>query len=726
VELILIQRRFVIVVVFLITTLDGIARQDTLEIRSHTDTIHISISAEPDYPPFSFVDARGNPAGLSIDLFKAAAQAVNIEYDINIGVWDLIMKDLAEGRIDALPFVGRTPEREPYLDFTMPYLSLHGDIFVRKRSNDIESLADLKDKKVAVMRGDNAEEFVRRDSVSKFIFTTNTYKEAYTSLSRGEYDAVITQRITGLRLINELGLKNVEPLNIYMPGFRQDFCFAVTEGNDTLRRRLNEGLSVIIASGTYDEIHKKWLGDVTGKRVDGWEVFRKSLAYTIPLLILILFIAVLVLRRRVAVRTSNLQHEMENHRITAENLRKQNMMLNEMEKISLTGGWEYDLVEDNFNWTDGVYRIYGVSREDFQTSNYLKNKSFYHPDDQAVLDKAFKRLIEEGIPYALELRFRSEDQVDKWVRTSGHLELKDGNIIRVYGNIMDVSRQKEIELELLQLKANLESEVSQRTGELEEKMKKLDRSEKALLYMVEDLNDLTGQLKDESRKLLASNKELEAFSYSVSHDLRAPLRAINGFSSFLIDDFKEVLGAEGNRMLSVIRQNAEKMDDLITKLLALSRLSRSAVNALELDMESLIRSVFEDYATDEQKADFTIEINEMPMARCDHTLFRQVWENLIGNALKYSARSEQKKLEFGGSNSGDEVVFYIRDHGAGFDPAYVDKIFGMFQRLHHENEFEGTGVGLAIVQRIIHRHGGRIWAEGFPGKGAAFYFSLPK
>lgn len=722
----LIWRRFLIVVVFMAAVNDGIARQDSLAIRTYQDTIHISISAEPDYPPFSFADASGLPAGLSIDLFRAAAQAVNIKFDINIGVWDLIMKDLAEGRIDALPFVGRTPEREPYFDFTMPYLSLHGDIFVRKWTRDISSVSDLRDKTVAVMKGDNAEEFARRDSLAKKLITTNTFKEAYFSLSRGEVDAVITQRITGLRLIEELGLKNVEPLNIFMPEFRQDFCIAVTEGNDTLRRRLNEGLSVIIANGSYDRIHQKWLGAVTEDMISGWEFFRKSLLFTIPLIILILFISVLVLRRRVAAKTINLQHEIERNKITAETLRKQNMMLNEMEKISLTGGWEYDLAEDSFNWTDGVYRIYGVTREKFQASDYLRNRSFYHPEDQITIDKAFNKLIEDGTPYELELRFRSYDQVDKWVRTSGHPELKDGKTIRVFGNIMDISRQKEIELELLQLKENLESEVILRTAELEEKMKKLDRSEKAMLYMVEDLNDLTGQLQEESRRLMASNKELEAFSYSVSHDLRAPLRAINGFSSFLIDDFKDVLGAEGNRMLSVIRQNAEKMDDLITKLLALSRLSRSAIHALEVDMESLIRSVFNDSATDEQKAAFTIEINEMPKAFCDLTLFRQVWQNLIGNALKYSARSEIKKLEFGGSSSGKEVVFYIRDHGAGFDQAYVDKIFGMFQRLHHDNEFEGTGVGLAIVQRIIHRHGGRIWAEGIPKKGASFYFSLPK
>jgi light-regulated signal transduction histidine kinase (bacteriophytochrome) len=167
------------------------------------------------------------------------------------------------------------------------------------------------------------------------------------------------------------------------------------------------------------------------------------------------------------------------------------------------------------------------------------------------------------------------------------------------------------------------------------------------------------------------------------------------------------------------------MDKLITDLLNLSRVSRSSIHLSEIDMEKLVRAIYIDTANMEEQNTFQFIVQTMPMVNCDSNLMKQVWQNLIGNALKYSSKSKIKKIETGANKNNNEITFFIKDQGAGFNSNYKHKLFGVFQRLHHENEFEGTGVGLAIVQRIIQRHGGKVWAEGDINKGATFYFSLP-
>ncbi len=272
----------------------------------------------------------------------------------------------------------------------------------------------------------------------------------------------------------------------------------------------------------------------------------------------------------------------------------------------------------------------------------------------------------------------------------------------------------------------MEKIVTQRTAELEEKVEKLDKSKQAMLFMVEDLNQMTAELKEKTRHLEQSNQELEAFSYSVSHDLKAPLRAIDGFSRFLKEDYQGQLDQEGQRLISVIRKNVAKMDQLILDLLSLSRVSRTEITPYQVDMTAVAKSMYHEVATDDQRNAFQFSLDPIPEATCDPTLIKQVWLNLIHNALKYSSGAPEKKIEIGAEENEQEVIYHVRDHGAGFNPEYQEKLFALFQRLHREDEFEGSGVGLAIVKRIIQRHGGRVWSEGNLNQGAVFYFSLPK
>ncbi|HEX9675356.1 MAG TPA: ATP-binding protein [Anaerolineales bacterium] len=236
---------------------------------------------------------------------------------------------------------------------------------------------------------------------------------------------------------------------------------------------------------------------------------------------------------------------------------------------------------------------------------------------------------------------------------------------------------------------------------------------------------LEQRVAERTAQLQAANQELEAFAYSISHDLRAPLRAIDGFSRILLEEHSGGLGDEGIRLLNVVRGSTGQMDQLITDILALSRISRGAVKRERIDMAAQARSVFDEISSPEARASFELSVDPLPPASVDPALMRQVWINLLSNAVKYSIPAQQRRIQIGGHTEEGRAIYFVKDQGVGFDPRYAHKLFGVFQRLHSAEEFEGTGVGLAIVQRIIRRHGGEVWAEGQLDQGATFYFSLP-
>lgn len=234
-----------------------------------------------------------------------------------------------------------------------------------------------------------------------------------------------------------------------------------------------------------------------------------------------------------------------------------------------------------------------------------------------------------------------------------------------------------------------------------------------------------GIIEQHARQLEALNKELESFSYSVSHDLRAPLRAINGYIKILEEDFTASLDEEGKRLFTTVQRNALKMDMLISDLLNFSKLGKLPVNKRMIDMNELVSEVVNEFRnTGSDRAD--IRVGTLPPVKGDRALIRQVMQNLIGNALKYSSKKDAPVVSISSAADNTNITFRVQDNGAGFDMKYAEMLFGVFQRLHKTWEFEGTGVGLAIVQRIINKHGGTITAVAEPGNGATFSFSIPR
>jgi len=285
---------------------------------------------------------------------------------------------------------------------------------------------------------------------------------------------------------------------------------------------------------------------------------------------------------------------------------------------------------------------------------------------------------------------------------AGHDEV--GTLVRSFSSMRDSLRQQ---------KRELRSEHERLVEQIAERQ----RADAEIQHLNRQLELRVTQ---RTADLERANKELESFSYSVSHDLRAPLRAISGYSQILIDDERARLSDDGRRMLDRVVGNTKRMAELIDNILDYSRLSRRELARQPVDLDLLAHAVAEELPHD----DVCISIGALPTVQGDVTMLRQVLQNLIGNAVKFSARREQAQVDVGCRQENGETILFVKDNGAGFDMHYADKLFGMFQRLHPESEFPGTGVGLAIVKRLVERHGGRIWAEAEPGKGATFWFTL--
>ncbi len=326
-----------------------------------------------------------------------------------------------------------------------------------------------------------------------------------------------------------------------------------------------------------------------------------------------------------------------------------------------------------------------------------------HPDDlDADLRYAERLLAADISTYAMEKRYIRKDASVVWVNLTASLVREaDGSPRYFIAVVEDISERKRTE---------------QALRDSEEAVRRLNEE---LAQRVRDVTDRTSQLE-------AANRELEAFSYSVSHDLRAPLRAIDGFSQALLEECWSRLEPAERGYLQRVREATQRMGELIDGLLGLSRLTRSQMHVTRVDLSGLAGDVAAGLRRADPQREVTLLITPQLSARGDPNLLRVLLDNLLGNAWKYTAQRQRAHIEVGATVVDDAPAFYVRDDGAGFEMAYVDKLFGAFQRLHTTDEFPGSGIGLATAQRIVHRHGGKIWAESAVDQGATFYFTLPE
>ncbi|MCX6545492.1 MAG: PAS domain S-box protein [Acidobacteria bacterium] len=318
-------------------------------------------------------------------------------------------------------------------------------------------------------------------------------------------------------------------------------------------------------------------------------------------------------------------------------------------------------------------------------------QSVHDPDVLPQVMHNWTGSIASGKPFEMQFPLRGADgRFRTFLTRVQPIRDASGQVVQWFGTNTDVEPMKQVEEEVRTLNAELEQRVRGRTAQLE-----------------------------------ASNKDLEAFSYSVSHDLRAPLRAIDGFGRILKEDYESHLDAEGQRLLGVISSETQRMGHLIDDLLVFSRLGRQNMEALDIDMTDMAQAVFDEQAAQAPERALQLELKPLPPTQGDRAMLRVVLGNLLSNAIKFTRPRNPAVIEIGSRREDEQDVYYVKDNGVGFDMRYAHKLFGVFQRLHSSDEFEGTGVGLALAQRVVQRHGGRIWAEANVNEGAVFSFSLP-
>jgi len=383
-----------------------------------------------------------------------------------------------------------------------------------------------------------------------------------------------------------------------------------------------------------------------------------------------------------------LNSDITERRRAEEALEETTGLLERTQQISRTGGWEYDLVTGKLTWTDEVYRIYGSERR-YGPVELERAISAFEAESAPIISAALERLVADGEPSDLEVRLIRADGQRIWVRVVGEAVIEGGRVVRVHGIIADVTDRRLVEEEIRTLNAELEQRVAARTTELEQ-----------------------------------INHELETFAYSVSHDLRAPLRAVDGFSKVLLDDYAEKLGEDGRHYLERVRAGAVRMGTLIDEILKLSRLSRQRFEREPIDISAVAREIVAELSSVEPDRHIEVEIEDGLVAEADRGLVQSVLQNLLGNAFKFTAKTERARVRFGAVEQDGVPVYFVADNGAGFDMAHGKGLFRPFQRLHRESEFAGTGIGLATVVRAVHRHGGAIWARGAVNQGATFRFTL--
>jgi PAS domain S-box-containing protein len=357
------------------------------------------------------------------------------------------------------------------------------------------------------------------------------------------------------------------------------------------------------------------------------------------------------------------------------------------------GVWEWNIISNAVKWDDQMFQIYGIPPTKGGMVEYRLWRESVVPEDLAGQEAQLQETIRTKGRGAREFRIRRHtDGKCRHIQAVEAVRMNTrGEAEWLVGTNLDVTERKQAAAQIADLNAELEQRVARRTAELEQ-----------------------------------ANKELEAFSYSISHDLRAPLRAMGGFARVLETEHAAELTTGARHAIERIRQNTAKMGQLIDGLLDFSSLGRRALSRQGINTTAIVRTVVDELQPEITGRNVDLVVNELPPCEADAILLKQVYVNLLANALKYSRGRDPAVIRVGWKKEKGETVYFVKDNGAGFEMEYADKLFRVFQRLHRADEFEGTGVGLAIVQRIIHRHGGRIWAEARADKGATFYFTLGK
>ena len=652
-------------------------------------------ASELDYPPMAVVQPDGSAGGFSVDLLKAAAEAVGLSVSFKIGPWHEIKEELAAGALDVLPLVSYSAERHKVYDFTAPYLRMNGAIFVRKNTADIHALSDLKGKEVLVMQGDTAHEYVVKEKLSDKIIPTASYEEAFKLLSAGKHDAVVVQQVVGLQILRNLGITNIMPVQekhisslkpapLELEGFEQKFCFAVTEGNRQLLAQLNEGLTIVTLNGTYESLYEKWLGPILPKsKIPVDQILKNVLFFLAPLLLVFALIGLWTLKRLVAKKTRFLEQEILQRRQTEEELRKREGHFRTLVQTIPDLIWLKD--------KDGVFlacnpvfeRFFGAKEGD------IIGKTDYHFVDKE-LDDFFvehdRKAMAAGKPTSNEEWITFADDGHRALLDTTKTPMLDaqGRLIGVLGIGRDITERKK---------------------------------------MTEHLQQA---------------QKLEAISVLIDgifHDFNNILSAILGFTELardnnpsnqqLQEDLNEIYVA-GNRAKELVQQILTftrrkkhtpcllNVSNILQETILQLRSALPASVEIEMNLDEKAGPVFAD----------PLQLSQIIVNLCMNAI--QAMEE-SGGILSIKVSETTPSDEFFRNHPhlmpGNYLELNVQDTGTGIAPEIMGSIFDPY--FTTKNLGDGTGLGLAVTYGIIKEMDGEILVESEPGRGSIFTIFLP-
>jgi signal transduction histidine kinase/ABC-type amino acid transport substrate-binding protein len=673
----------------------------------------ISVVIDDNYPPYAFRDADGVLQGISIDEWKLWEMKTGIQVNITGTSWAKALEGAENGDYDVIDTLFYTTSRSRIFDFTKPYADISTNIYFSRNISGINNLDSLRGFTVGVKSGDAIISNLVNHGVENIV-EYDSYQAIVQAAANKEIVLFVMDQPPAGYYLNLYNLTN--DFNQTDPIASGQFHRAVLKGHQYLLDLINNGFDAISKS-EHQATHRKWFGIHT---IDPKYIEYGAIALGICLLVLFLLaLWSYSLRTRVDYKTRDLQASEARFRSLFDSspisIWEEDFSLVKAEIDTLKGHGVTDLDAYLTEHPDMVFRLASLIR--IKNVNRVSLSLFGAKSKEELLSSLTPLINREAWGSIKEQLLHVQSSTANFVietinntLTGGTLYLElswtfmpghEKDLSSVIVSLVDITERKRVENEIKQLNQALEDRIKQRTLELER-----------------------------------SNKDLEAFSYSVSHDLRAPLRAINGYAEILVNDLAPKVDGDLLRYVEAIKKNANNMSELINALLGFSRMGQRALTLQTLSLDSILQNVLEELAPETRNRDLEFIVHPLPEVEADAVLTKEVLLNLVANAVKFTRKVQHAVIEIGTTESkigfpcGEETrlrqCFYVRDNGVGFNMNYYDKLFNMFQRLHSAQEYEGTGVGLALVKRIISKHGGSIWAESVVGKGTTFYFTLGK
>ncbi len=640
----------------------------------------IRVTSDDNYPPYIFRNEHGYLHGILVDEWRLWEEKTGVHVELNALDWSKAQEIMASGQADVIDTMFITPERAKIYDFTQPYANIDVPIFYHKSISGIVDVQTLRGFTVGVKEGDACVDMLKDNNITTLQYYPN-YKSIIDAAGNGEIKVFCLDEPPANYYLDlrDLETEYQKAFILYSGQFHR----AVHKGDHALLTLVEEGFKSISLE-EMNSIKRKWIGSALD--VSQYITYGIYIVVILAVMGLILTLWNLSLRASVRRKTAELSFALKEIQESEERFRLAFMTgLDAISITRLSDGFHVD-VNDNHTKT------FGFTREEICGKSALDVGIWPIPAQRA---KMVDELNKNSFVDNMETRLRRKD---------GTLftALLSSRSIMLHGIPHSITYIKNID--------------------------EYKRNEQALQEKTQEIHNLNEELEQRVRErtaqLQAANKELESFAYSISHDLRAPLRAMAGFSSILLSDYNDRIDGQGMDYLQRIQSAAQLMGHLIDDLLNLSRMTRRMLVPEPVDLSAMTQHILGELSMMNPERKVKTIIAPGIVAEGDAHMLRIVLVHLLSNAWKFSSAQPEARIEFGETSQNDERTFFVRDNGVGFDMSFSSKLFEPFQRLHPIDKFPGTGIGLATVKRILQRHGGRIWFEAEPNSGAVFYFTL--